>query len=183
MIRYALGMDLALPDPAADEPGGWTRESLLAGVVRQVALIDDYELRLVLRFDVSVDCPHDVTEGEMVFMVAEGTGGPIDESRARPIIDEADTLGRSGELPDLLAPLLIGPALGAKRTLILPPHCGAQVSAAPADHPLHRVAYVPAVEVKGLLATISALDEVAHLAKLVDFCIRSRVVLSVTTEA
>ncbi len=178
MIRYALGMDLALPDPNAPEPGGFTQESLLAGVVRQVAMLDDYELRLVLRFDVPVDCPHDVTEGEMVFMVAEGMGGPIAAARAAPIIAEADALGRTGELPDALAPLLVGPLLGAKRVLVLPPHALAQLSKARAGDPLHGVAYVPAVEMKKLLAESAVVPELAHLAKLVDVCMRTRVVIS-----
>jgi hypothetical protein len=178
MIQYALGMELALPDPTQDEPGGYTRESLLAGVVRQVALVDDYELRLLLRWDVSVDCPHSVTEGEMVFMVAEGVGGPIAAQRAATVLAEADALGRSGELGAGLAPLLVGPALGASRTLILPPHCGAQLAAVPEDHPLHGVAYVPAVDLKKLLAEAAVAPELGHLAKLVDFCIRTRVVIS-----
>ena len=180
MIRYALGMELALLDPTAGAAAGWTRESLLAGVGKQVAL-DEYELRLILRFDVEVDCPHDVTEGEMVFVVGPGIGGPIAEERARPILAEADAIGRSGELPDALAPLLIGPALGAKRTLIFPPYGFAQMSNGDETYPLHGVAYVPAAEVKNRLRDAGDIEEIAHLARLIDFCMRTRVVISVAT--
>src|SRR5687767_9301849 len=103
-LRYELGMELALADPTQPEPGGFTRESLLAGVVKQVALLDDYELRLIIHSDVPVDCPHDV-EGEMVFIVAPGVGGPLPPAAADPIIDEANTIGRSGELDPALAPI------------------------------------------------------------------------------
>jgi hypothetical protein len=96
------------------------------------------------------------------------------------VIAEAEALGRSGELPDALAPLVIGPALGAARTLILPPHCIAQLSTLRGDHPLHGVAYVPATDVKKVLAEATMIEPAAHLARLVDFCMRTRVVISVT---
>src|SRR5262249_3166382 len=121
-LRYAMGMELALPDPTEDEPGGYTRESLLAAVVKNVADRDDYELRLLLHSDVSVDCPHDV-KGEMVFIVAPGVGGPWKPERAAPVIAEADALGRSGELDASRAALVMDPIQGAERALILPNHC------------------------------------------------------------
>jgi hypothetical protein len=182
-ICYALGMELALPNSQDAMPGGWTRESLLAHVIPLAAMfyVDEYELRLIMHSDVPIDCPHDV-EGEFVLMVTEGRGGPIRAELGDPIIAAANALGHFGELPAVLAPVLIGPALGAERSLILPPDCFTPLRAAafPADHPLHGVALVPAAEVKKLLLdTLSALDEVAHFVKLLDLCIRDRVVLSV----
>jgi hypothetical protein len=179
-LRYALGMELALADPTSAEPGGFTRESLLAQVVSQIALVDDYELRLILHSDMPVDCPHDLV-GEFVLMVGEGVGGPIAADRADAIITEAEMLGRSGELSEALAPVVIGPALDAERSLILPPHCFVQIAAFPAGHPLEGVALVPAVEVKQLLDKLGALEQTSHLQQLIDFCIRTRVVLSVHT--
>ena len=66
MIRYELGMELALPEPGMVDIGdGWTRESLLANVLDQVLrdLAVPYELRLILRRPEVLDLPRPAPRG------------------------------------------------------------------------------------------------------------------------
>ncbi len=177
-IRYGVGMELALPTPNALDLGIHNRETLLASVVDQVALEDEYELRVILNWDVPVECPHDVGEGEMLFLVGDGVGGPLAPDTAKRVIALADAAGRSGELPEGLGPVFIGPLMDANRMLILPPHCVTQLSNTHTNNPLCGVAYVPASEMKKLLAEVQAHEGLAHLGKLLDLCMQERLVLS-----
>ena len=171
-------MDLALPDPKAPGFDGYHRDGMLIGIAEQVAFVDDYTLFTPIDAEMLTDFPLDF-EGEAIAMAGLGVGNILTGDRAKPILDEADRLERSGTLPGALAPLLIGPAIGAARSLILPPACITQMAAVEPTHPLHGVALVPAIDVKKLLADLTVIDAAAHLMKLVEFCIRTRVVLSV----
>lgn len=177
-VRYAVGMDLALPDPEAPAFDGYHRDGMLIGVAEQVALVDDYTLFTPINAEMYTDFPLDF-EGDALAMAGLGVGNILTGERAKPVLDEAERLGRTGELPGVMAPVLIGPALGAVRSLILPPHSITQMCAVDAKHPLHGVALVPAVDVKKLLQGLTVLDAAAHLMTLIEYCIRTRVVLSV----
>ncbi|MEZ4228829.1 MAG: hypothetical protein R3B89_06680 [Polyangiaceae bacterium] len=181
-IQYALGMELALPTPGVKDIGVFNREVLLAAVVDQVALDDDYELRVILDWDTPVDCPHDVKEGEMLFLVASDRGGPLPSETAQTVIAKADAIGRSGELWKALGPVFIGPLMDANRMLILPPHCVSQLSNTHSNNPLSGVAYVSAVEMKKLVAEIEPHAGVEHLSKLLALAIEEHLVLSARIE-
>ncbi|MGE0322975.1 MAG: hypothetical protein AB7K71_21845 [Polyangiaceae bacterium] len=177
-IHYAVGMELALPTPGAQDLGIHNRETLLASVVHQVALTDEYQLRVILPWDAPVECPHDVNEGEMLFLVAEAEGGPLAKEQATSVIARVDELGRDGELPDQLGPVFIGPMMDASRMLILPPHCMTQLSETHTGNPLCGVAYVSAAEMRKLLAELGEVDVVQHLRALLDLAIAEHLVLS-----
>src|SRR5262249_30200129 len=140
--------------------------------------VDDYQLFTTLAPGVHTDCPHDEEQGELVSHAALDFGNILGGERAKPFLDEADHIGRAGELPGAMAPLMLGASLGAERTLILPPHCFTQLVKAPPSYPLHGVALVSAIELRKVFTELTVLDAAAHFLKLVEFCIRTRMVLS-----
>jgi hypothetical protein len=181
MLRYALGLDLVLPNPEDPRPGGDTREDLLVRIGHYVGGENYGELRVILRFDVPIVCPHDINDGEMLVTVGPGLGGPLPKEKADAVIAEANAIGRSGEISDALATFVMRPALGAKRMLVLPPDFSSLKAMTAEGDPLSGVAYAAAREVKFFIAQANA-PELAHLSELIDFCVRTRVVIAVTAE-
>lgn len=182
-IRYAVGMELALPTPGAKDLGIHNRETLLASVVSQVALDDEYQLRVLLDWDMPVECPHEVREGEMLFQVAKGKAGPLAAETAKSLVAQVEAIGRSGELPDALGPVFIGPLMDASRMLIVPPNSVTQLSETHSNNPLCGVAYVSAAEMKKLVDEIEDQADLEQLGKLLDLAIAEHLVLSARIES
>lgn len=104
-IRYQVGLDAVLDDPADPRPGGFCRDVVLAHIGDALSsFFEDLEVRELLSADLPMACGREEHEGELLVMAAPGVGGALPPAQAARVIDGLATLGRSGSLREGLFP-------------------------------------------------------------------------------
>ncbi|GAB5545874.1 MAG: hypothetical protein RIB77_40605 [Sandaracinaceae bacterium] len=174
-IRYQVGLDAVLDDPADPRPGGFCRDVVLAHIGDALSsFFEDLEVRELLSADLPMACGREEHEGELLVMAAPGVGGALPPAQAARVIDGLATLGRSGSLREGLFPDT------EDRGVLVPPWVPpAGRFGFPPPHPLAGVAWSNMVSVAKHVRSVAEDDaEAAKLVRLLDLCTREKLVVS-----